>query len=225
MTVSGEIRFDRAVWQCSKCRRSHAPVDLAIGVRPKGKWTSGVERKMAFAAAFSPFAQASEALLELADLEVSASEVDRSGQEHGAVLDALQREDEEAWRAPVDPLRETPAPEISCERLVIQADATNVLTVADEEHKSVYCGTVFGLEARGRSGDRPFISERLYTASAENMDDFSERLKALAWRGGMRAGHRRLLSATARDACGNGPRKTCPRTRFSSKTSGTFASV
>lgn len=184
--MSGEIRFDRAVWQCGKCRRSHAPVDLAMGVRPKGKWTGGVERKTAFAAAFSPFLEASGALLELADLEVSASEVDRIGQEHGAVLDALQREEEEIWRAPMDPLRQRPAPQISCQRLVIEADATSVLTVAGEEHKSVYCGTLFGLEARGKSGDRPFISERLYTASAENMEDFSDRLKALAWRGGMR---------------------------------------
>lgn len=39
MTVSGEIAFERAVWQCSECRRSHAPVDLAMGVRSKGKWT------------------------------------------------------------------------------------------------------------------------------------------------------------------------------------------
>lgn len=186
VTVSGEIRFRRPVWQCSKCKRSHAPVDLAMGVAPKGRWTSGVERKAAFAAAVSPFGQGAVALLELADLKISASEVDRIGQEHGAALDALQREKEEVWRAPVSPVRGAPTPEISCERLVIEADATSVLTVADEEHKSVYCGTVFGLEARGRSGDRPFISERLYTASAQNMEDFAERLKALAWRGGMR---------------------------------------
>ena len=157
-----------------------------MGVRPKGKWTMGVERKAAFAAAFSSFIDAREALLELAGLDVSSSEVDQIGQEHGSALDARQREDEEIWRAPVSPWRETPKPEISCERLVIQADATSVLTVAGEEHKSVYCGTAFGLDARGKSGDRPFLSERLYAASAENMEDFAERLKALAWRAGMR---------------------------------------
>lgn len=186
MTVSGEIAFDREVWQCSQCRRSHAPVDLAMGVRPKGKWTSDVERKAAYAAALSPFVDGSAALLELASLEVSSSEVDRIAQEHGVVLDGRQRRDEEIWRRPVDPLRETPPPEILCKRLVIQGDATSVLTVSGEEHKSVYCGTVFALEGRGKSGNRPFISQRLYTASAENMEDFSERLKALAWRGGMR---------------------------------------
>lgn len=157
-----------------------------MGVRQRGKWTSGVERKASFAAAFSPFCEASEALRELADLEVSSSEVDRIAQEHGERLDAIQRKEEEAWRAPVDPLREVPKPDLSCERVVIEADGTTVLTVADEEHKSVYCGTAFGLDGRGKSGDRPFLSERLYTASAENMADFSERLKALAWRSGMR---------------------------------------
>jgi hypothetical protein len=186
MTVSGKIQFEREVWQCSQCRRSHAPVDVAMSVRPKSRWTAGVERKAAFAAGFSPFVEASDALKELAGLDVSASEVDRIGQEHGMLLDRDQRRSEEIWRAPVDPLREMPKPEISCERLVVEADATSVLTVAGEEHKSVYCGTVFGLDARGKSGERPFISERLYTASAENMEDFSKRLKALAWRGGMR---------------------------------------
>jgi len=157
-----------------------------MGVRPKGLWTAGVERKSAYVAALSPFVEASAVLLELADLEVSSSEVDRVGQEHGEALDALQREEEEVWRAPVDPLRETPEPDISPERLVIEADATSVLTVGGEEHKSVYCGTAFSLDARGKTGDRPFLTERLYTGSAENMEDFSGRLKALAWRAGMR---------------------------------------
>jgi len=186
VTVSGEIRFEREVLQCSECKRSFAPLDVALGVRPKGKWTPGVERKAAYAAAFSPYTEAADALRELADLTVSSTEVDRIGQKHGTALDAMQREAEASWRAPVDPLRPTPTPDISCERLVIEADAASVLTVKGEEHKSVYCGTVFSLDARGKSGDRPFLSERLYTASAENMEDFSERLKALAWRGGMR---------------------------------------
>lgn len=101
-------------------------------------------------------------------------------------IDAAQRRVEERWRRPVSPWRENPRPEIVCEKLVAQADAASVLTVSGEEHKSVYCATVFGLEARAESGDRPFLCERLYTASAVGMDDFSGRLKALAWRGGMR---------------------------------------
>lgn len=84
MTVSGKIDFDREVWQCGACRRSHAPLDRAMGLRAKGKWTSGVERMAAYLAAHVSFSQASGALRELASLSVSASEVDRIAQEHGA---------------------------------------------------------------------------------------------------------------------------------------------
>lgn len=198
MTVSGEIRFERQVWQCGACRKSHAPVDRAMGLAPKAKWTAGVERKAAYAAALSPFADASGALLELAGLDLSSSEADRIAQEHGARLDALQRRQEELWRRPVSPHRKAPRPEISCEKLVIEADAANVLTVGGEEHKSVYCATVFGLDARGKSGERPFLSKRLYTASAEDMEDFGERAKALAWRGGMRHAQAAFIADGAR---------------------------
>ena len=184
--MKGKIRVERNVWQCSGCRRSHAPFDLAMGVAPGGKWTQGVGYKAAYLAALLPFAEASRALLKLSELKISSSEIDRIAQHHGDAMDAEQRRSEEAWRQPIDPLRENPQPEICCERLVIEADATSVLTVAGEEHKSVYCATAFALEDRGKSGDRPFIAQRLYTASAENMDDFSERLKALGWRAGMR---------------------------------------
>lgn len=174
------------MWQCGQCRKSHAPVDVAIGLRPKGKWTFGVERMAAYVAAHASFTDGSRALVELASLKVSASEVDRIGQEHGVALDKQQRHEEEKWRKPVSPWRKSPKPDIACEKLVVQGDAASVLTVGGEEHKSVYCATVFGLDARGQSGLRPFLSQRLYTASAESMEDFSQRLKALAWRGGMR---------------------------------------
>ena len=196
--MSGEVEFDREVWQCAACRRTHAPVDRAMGLKPKGKWTQGVERKTAFAAARASYADASQALDELAGLKVSTSEVDRIAQEHGVALDKLQRKEEEAWREPVSPWRDTPRPEIQCERLVGEADAACVLTVSGEEHKSVCCGTVFDADARGRSGERPFVSHRLYTASAEDMGDFGERFKALAWRGGMRGARVAFLADGAR---------------------------
>ena len=173
-------------------------MDIALGVRAKSKWTSTVERKAAFAAAFSPYVDASLALKELAGVSVSSSEIDRIGQEHGARIDKQQRKLESEFLAPIDPLQKQLVQENSCEKLVIQADATCVLTVAGEEHKSVYCGTVFPLEARGEKGERPFLSERLYTASAIDMEDFSPRLKALAWRGGMRGAQTAFVGDGAR---------------------------
>jgi len=186
VTTKGEIHVERTVWLCAACRHSHAPFDRAMGVARGAKWTPEVERNAARLAAAVPFEEASEILREMTGLEVSSSEIDRIAQQHGSALDREQRRAEEVWRQPVDPLRETPEPDISCEHLVIEADATSVLTVSGEEHKSVYCATVFGLEARGKSNGRPFIAHRLYTASADNMEDFSERLKALVWRAGLR---------------------------------------
>jgi len=159
-----------------------------LGVRPGAKWTRGIERKAAYIAALVPYAQASAALKELTGLEMSASEIDRIAQRHGGRLDAKQREQEAAFLEPQDPLRDTPEADIHCAKQVLEADATCVLTVPGEEHKSVYCGTAFDLDARGQSdAGRPQIAHRLYAASAENMQDFGRRLKALAWRGGMRA--------------------------------------
>ncbi len=130
MTVSGRIEFERTVWQCAKCRRSHAPVDAAMNVEPGGKWTRGVERKAAFAAAASPFSGAATVLRELAGLDVSSSEVDRIAQAHGSLLDERQRLDEARWLEPLDPSREVPRPQIACEKLVFEADAASVLTVS-----------------------------------------------------------------------------------------------
>ena len=162
-------------------------MDRALSVRPGAKWTGGVERKTTYAAALSPFGDASQVMLELTGLDIGASETDRIAQLHGERIDALQRAEEAQFREPLDPLRAPPEPDLRCDRMVLEGDATCVLTVGGEEHKSVYCGTVFGLDARGKSeSGRHFITNRLYTGSAEDMGDFGERMKALAWRGGMR---------------------------------------
>ena len=182
----GEVRFDREVGQCPRCRKTHAPLDHALGLGVGQKWTGGVRRKAALAGACNAYAPSSLLLRELAGIEISSSQVDRIVQQEGARAERREREREEHYREPVDPLKETPEPALRPERLVIEADATCVLTVPGEEHKSVYCATTFDLAARGRAGERAFIAERLYTASAESMEDFGGRLKALAWRSGLR---------------------------------------
>ena len=193
------MRFEREVGQCASCRKTHAPLDRVLGLESGEKITCGVRRKVAFAGAYVAYEPATRLLAELAGVEITSSQVDRIVQQEGARCERRERQREEEFLAPVDPLRETPEPALHPERLVIEADATCVLTVASEEHKSVYCGTTFALEARGKSGERPFIAERLYTASAESMADFGERLKALAWRSGLRgAGETAFLADGAR---------------------------
>lgn len=185
-TLDGVVEYARTVFECRACRCAFAPFDAEVGVLAGAKMTHSVVRKIAYAAAHSAYGPASRHLRELAGLEVSPAEFARVAQEEGERLDLAQRDREAQWNAPVDPFRATRAPERQCERLVLEADATTVLTVQKEEHKSVYCAVAFGLESRGRKGKRAFLSEKRYAASAESMEDFGERLKALAWRMGMR---------------------------------------
>lgn len=185
-TLSGNVAFSRSVYECSRCRRAEAPLDAEMGLAPGAQMTRSVVRKGAYVAAHAPYAQASRDLLELTGLSVSPAELAVIAQEEGMRIEARQRDHEARRNQPVDPYRDIEPPEMRCERLVIQGDATTVLTVAGEEHKSVYCGVAFGLESRGRQGGRPFLTEKRYAASAENMEDFGPRLKALGWRMGLR---------------------------------------
>ena len=136
--------------------------------------------------AFASFDHASALLAKLGNIAVSRAEIQRVAIEEGTRFDQQQRQKEETYLAPVSPYRQTPAPQKRPEQLVIGADATNVLTVADEENKSVYCATAFALEDRGQKNGRPFVTDRLYTASSEGMEDFANRVKALGWESGMR---------------------------------------
>jgi hypothetical protein len=189
MTVDGQVHFERAVFQCGKCRRSFSPLDMELRLAPGEKFLRSVVRKIAHAGATNSFGGAVAALGEQAELTVSKATVVRVAKREGKRLDDAQHAREAAYNAPVDPGRAQsvaePA-ELTAERLVVEADATCVLTVKGEEHKSVYCSTAFALESRGKKGNRPFIAERRYSASAVNFEEFSTRTKALAWRAGMR---------------------------------------
>jgi hypothetical protein len=184
------VRYERGVLQCAACRKSFAPLDRELGANDGARMTRSVVRRVAYAGALMSYSLASQALRELGGIEVGRSQVQRVVLGEGARIDARQRREEAARSAPLDPLRPVPQPAVSSRALVIEADATCVLTVADEEHKSVYCATAFALESRTRKNGRAMIAERAYTASAETMEDFSVRTKALAWRMGMRGAER-----------------------------------
>lgn len=147
-----------------------------------------VVRKVAWSAATGSFAWASRNMKEMIGVEVSAAECQRAGLEVGLAVERRQREDEARRVAPVSPERPAPEPEIACERLVIEADATCVLTVATQEHKSVYCGRAFDLGDRvsKEPSGRPLLGRSRHAASAVDMEDFAGRLKALGYRMGLR---------------------------------------
>lgn len=186
--MKGEIRFERLYYYCPRCRTYFSPLDQELGVCPALCLTPSLKRRVAWLAARSSFEHAAEDLAELIDVKVSSSEFQRVALEVGDAFERLNLERDEAWNRPVSPQRPAPEPEIAPERLVVQADATCVLTVKGEEHKSVYCGRVFDLDAIGRkeSNGRPFIADSRYAGGAIGFEDFSARLKALAYRRGAR---------------------------------------
>lgn len=187
--LAGEIDYERTVHECPACRCSFSWRDLELGVFVGERLTRGVVRKVAYAAAHGSYSQAHGLLVELCGLEVARAEFARVVEQEGDRLERRQRCREERYLRPVSPQSPAPTPEQRCARLVLEADATTVLTVSGEEHKSVYCGVGFDLEDRGRdSGGRPFLAAKRYTASAQDMEDFGRRLKALAYRMGLRQG-------------------------------------
>ncbi len=185
--LEGGVRFSRPVFECPRCRRSFAPLDAELGLAPRERFSRLARKKMAYAAAHASFGRASQDLMHQAEFEASPAQIARVAKEAGAKLGELQEEREAQWNEPVSGDHKVAAPEIACERLVIEADATAVLTVKGEENKMVYVATAFDASARGeKQGGRPFLAERRYTASAENFEDFAPRILALAHRMGAR---------------------------------------
>lgn len=187
-TVAGPAGYERTLCRCSQCGHYFSPVDRELGVSPGLDLTPTLLRKTAWFAARSSYNEASQDLKEALDVDVSPAEFARVAQEEGRRFDQLQRAEDQSWLRSASPQTPARAPELECKRLVVQADATCVLTVRDEEHKSAYCGKAFGLEHRIRkdASNRPMITDARYTASGVNMEDFGHKLKALANRCGLR---------------------------------------
>jgi len=102
------VRFEREVGQCAACRHTHAPLDHVLGLEAGQKITRGVRRKVAYAGACCPYEPTARLLGELAGIEIVSSQVDRIVQQEGARAERREREREEEYLAPVDPLKETP---------------------------------------------------------------------------------------------------------------------
>lgn len=189
--LAGEVAFERMVFECPRCRASQAPMDAELGLAKGEQITRGLARRIVWMSAQGSFDLAAKGIKEVLGLEVGAAECQRMALAEGARIDALMRGREEEYLRPVCPDHPAPQAQIKAGRLVMMADGGTVLTVKGEEHKSVLCGRAFDLEDRDRKGEeagpgRPFIGRDLHAASAVDMEDFGQRLKALGRRAGMR---------------------------------------
>ena len=156
---------------------------------PHEQMTRRTVKKVTYAAAAQgSFPAAAKDLEHQAGLQVSVAECARAATEYGVKFDAMQRKREAEWTAPVSGESGPAEPEIQAKKLVVEADATSVLTVAGEEHKMVYCATAFDTEDRLKKGpphERPLLARRRYSGSGVDFEDFEVRLKALAARMGV----------------------------------------
>lgn len=175
------------VWECPETRLRVAPLDLELGLEPGAKMTREVVSKVAFAGARSAYSGAAEDLRFLAGIEVSRAEFARVVQQEGERVLELQTQREERWSEPVASGRHVAAPEVDCERLVVEADATAVLTVAGEEHKMVYCARAYDAGERYTKGGRETVAgESRFAAGAGSFAAFGHSVDALANRMGAR---------------------------------------
>lgn len=188
MTLRGEFTFWRTVWECPQTRRQVAPLDEEIGLVQGAHMTREVISKVAWAGARSAYSGAAEDLRRLAGIEVSRAEFARVVNEEGRRVQTLQEEREERWSEPVSSDRPVFAAECECERLVVEADATAVLTVASEEHKMVYCARAYDAANRYEKGGREMLAgESRFAAGGETIEEFKYSVDALSNRMGARS--------------------------------------
>ncbi len=94
MTATGEIRFSRVYFRCSKCTLGTFLADERVGI--EGRYSPQSQRLICLAGASWSFDVASERLEELCGLCVSDNTIRELSQEHGAKMLAWQRENSEA---------------------------------------------------------------------------------------------------------------------------------
>lgn len=187
-TLHGEHEFKRLVFECRDCRASLAPLDAEPGLGKGRTHTAGVRRAAAYEAARGSFADASAALAEHHGIAVSPAEAGAIAHEEGARIAAATQARERAWADGAL------APELSPECLVIQADATAVLTRKGQEHKMACVVRTFDLAEPG-GDERPRLSHSLFAATAADGalaegGDLFDRVLALARRAGVDAARR-----------------------------------
>lgn len=192
VTLRGRVDFTRPVYRCDQadCARARAPVDEELGLAQKSHYTRGLENKIAWAGTTAAsFTQASKQMEHQVEIAVSPSEVQRVSEDVGRRALALQ--DTEVKRRGAPASLETPiATAERPETVVIEMDGTCVMGRDGTGH-DVKCATVFGLDARAKTGspgkERPLLLRRSYCATSRGIRPFGAMVWAMASWWGVRS--------------------------------------
>jgi hypothetical protein len=192
LTVLGSVTVKRAYYYDPDCRSGWCPKDRTLDIEGTS-YSSGVRRMMSKVGAYRPFGLGHEDMYELADIRVSAKEVERISQMVGDQAEAFHTAEAKASLSDkVIPVK--PAP-----RLYVCMDGTGVPVVkketADRQGKGedgpaktreVKLGCVFTQTSVDGEG-RPVRDEEStsYTGAIERAELFGSRIYQEAMRRGM----------------------------------------
>ena len=201
-TVVGEVRFERAYYLCSTCRRGQSPRDRELDIAGAA-CSPGVRRMMALVGSETSFEQGREQLDVLAGLDVTAKSVERHAEALGADIEA--REQVAIQRAKQLDLPHVAAPAVPL--LYIEMDGTGIPVVAAETAGRV--GKPRGgrpAPARSNSaasspkppptnkaGRGATENSTSYTAAIEGAEAFGLRLYTEAWRRGWSRARKKVI--------------------------------
>ena len=195
LTVLGEVAVRRAYYHDKECHSGFCPKDDALDIVGTS-YSPGVRRLMSRVGAMRPFGLGHQDLYELADIRVTAKEVERQSQIVGSQIEMFHSAQAEAALSDkVIPIKAVP-------RFYVSMDGTGVPVVKREtadrrgkdggqaKTREVKLGCIFtqtGLDKEGR----PIRDEQStsYVGAIETADDFATRLYKEAKRRGIdRAG-------------------------------------
>lgn len=186
--------YRRSVLECGQCRGRFAPADRLLGVKPRQHLSLGVQRKLARLGARMDYTACAEDLENLIGVRVSAKEAQLVTRQAGAHALELLDEQMQQWSA----LQRPEAPVVEQkphQAVVLEMDGTCVMGRDGQGHE-VKVATVFGLDERGEtSSGRALLSERLWYATGQDIEQFKPYVYALATRWGGREAARMAILA------------------------------
>ena len=193
MTVMGPVRITRTYQRCGDCGSRRVPEDSLLDVEKTG-FSPGVRRIMAMTGAELCFDKARNMIRNLARIEVTDKDVERTAEAIGA--DVARKEEQEMASAMAD---ELPASDEKPPILYIAPDGTGVPVLRRETEgrkgkgadgiartREVKLGAIFTQTSKDKKGHPirdPFSTS--YVGKIENADEFGKRLYVEAQKRGL----------------------------------------
>ena len=204
VTLRGRVDYLRPVYQCSQreCRKQRAPFDEELGLEPKEHFSPLVQKKAAWAGAMlTSFDRASEDMKNQAEIPVSPKQMQRITERVARRALELQDEEVRHFGRPAAP-RDCAQAQEKPETLVVEMDGASVMG-RDKQGHDVKCATVFGLDARAKTGspgkERPLLLRRAYCGTSRGIQPFRAMVWALCVLWGIRSARRLVVLGDGAD--------------------------